>query len=387
MSMLLRRHGRSSEALSAGQSSAVGMDAYVQMESPPCVMYGPPATSTGSIASGLLVADVKVPLLDVEVVNLELIKKQTNKRSPHLSCPHCCKNVERLQVWQFVSARTSLTKGKTTWPFSALIPGHMPHSFECCTVKVEYYFKATFIFSPTSKLEKRHPIEIRRSILPSTPKSFQRLFPPTSLNVTLQTPNVVHPSSYIPVTFQLTGFKEPNSSTSWAVSRISWRIEERIKTTIRSCHGHDDADKVHTYQDTRILGTNDYKRGWKIDNDRLLFELPLSFALDARYVCDLRLNCGNTELDISHCLVLELVMIEVVGSQPVDSNARLLRMKVKLVVTTQPGLGVSWDEECPPLFDSVGPSPPCYDEVVESPTNESPREPSAPNAMCNCPCP
>ncbi|CCD23014.1 Ldb19p NDAI_0A08610 [Naumovozyma dairenensis CBS 421] len=53
--------------------------------------------------------------------------------------------------------------------------------------------------------------------------------------------------------------------------------------------------------------------------------------------------------------------------------ARVLRMQFRLLVTERSGLGISWDEEVPPIYQDVRSNgPPTYDETVvrESPTTQ-----------------
>ena len=45
--------------------------------------------------------------------------------------------------------------------------------------------------------------------------------------------------------------------------------------------------------------------------------------------------------------------------------ARVLRMQFKLVVTTRAGMGISWDEEMPPMYEDVPSSPPGYTKMED----------------------
>ena len=40
-------------------------------------------------------------------------------------------------------------------------------------------------------------------------------------------------------------------------------------------------------------------------------------------------------------------------------------MQFKIIVTERLGLGISWDEEQPPMYDDVPPSPPTYTNMDE----------------------
>ena len=43
--------------------------------------------------------------------------------------------------------------------------------------------------------------------------------------------------------------------------------------------------------------------------------------------------------------------------------ARVLRMQFNLNVTERCGLGISWDEEMPPVYEDVPASPPGYTKI------------------------
>ncbi len=45
--------------------------------------------------------------------------------------------------------------------------------------------------------------------------------------------------------------------------------------------------------------------------------------------------------------------------------ARILRMQFKLLVTERSGMGVSWDEEMPPMYEDVPNSPPGYHRMED----------------------
>jgi len=45
--------------------------------------------------------------------------------------------------------------------------------------------------------------------------------------------------------------------------------------------------------------------------------------------------------------------------------ARILRAQFPLTLTQRPGLGVAWDEETPPVYQDVPPSPPHYQGMTQ----------------------
>src|SRR5690606_21863117 len=69
---------------------------------------------------------------------------------------------------------------------------------------------------------------------------------------------------------------------------------------------------------------------------------------------------------VRHNLVVELIVAEEFCPNwntnliTPTGAARVLRMQFHLHVTERPGLGISWDEEMPPIYCDVPASPPSY---------------------------
>lgn len=40
-------------------------------------------------------------------------------------------------------------------------------------------------------------------------------------------------------------------------------------------------------------------------------------------------------------------------------------MQFRLCVTARPGMGISWDEEQPPVYENVPDSPPSYGTIIQ----------------------
>ncbi|EPY51560.1 endocytosis regulator [Schizosaccharomyces cryophilus OY26] len=340
----------------------------VQMESPPLIMYGAPDVSSGALASGLLKMTVFEHAIQTNSVNLKFMRVLHTKNPVRESCPNCRAIVDVLESWNFSSSTFSFSHGTHTWPFSFIIPGHFPQTTESPFVNIRYFLLATVTsdVSANSNVKLEHTLNIKRSIILNTDKVAQRLFPPTSLVALLEMPPVIHALSCIPIQFQLTGCRPQNTKYSWHLSKVSWRIEEQIKAQINPCTEHEGSRKPHVYRETRLLGNDEHRTGWKVDGDRILFEIPVSTSLLSKPICDVTLD-GQYSLSIAHQLIFETIVVEEINARPVNSNARILRMKVNLPLTERGGLGVSWDEECPPMFSSVGPSPPPYEHAIQMP--------------------
>jgi arrestin-related trafficking adapter 1 len=115
------------------------------------------------------------------------------------------------------------------------------------------------------------------------------------------------------------------------------------------------------------------KTGWKADyssgpDGSIELEFPFSIRADTHPICDVKAEDGT---EISHSLVIELIVAEEVAplrkphqAQPTGA-ARVLRMNFNITVTERGGLGISWDEEQPPLYEDVPASPPRYGKSEE----------------------
>lgn len=92
-------------------------------------------------------------------------------------------------------------------------------------------------------------------------------------------------------------------------------------------------------------------------------EFEASINPTSNPVCDLEAQGG---LEARHNLVIELIVAEEFCPNrntrliTPTGAARVLRMQFNLHVTERSGLGISWDEEMPPVYEDVPASPPGY---------------------------
>lgn len=121
------------------------------------------------------------------------------------------------------------------------------------------------------------------------------------------------------------------------------------------------------HQDVRTIGSVEIKSGWKSDystpDGSIEMEFPFGIRPDSRPVCDMKAEDGT---EVSHILVVEMIVAEEFApiKRPTQITptgaARVLRMHFNVTVTERSGLGISWDEEQPPLYENVPASPPGY---------------------------
>ena len=160
-----------------------------------------------------------------------------------------------------------------------------------------------------------------------------------------------------------------------------WRLEETAQNISPACpkHAHKlgpDATngKGIQHTDVRILASEELNEGWKTDFDAVgggSTELEFTIGLKpfAQPVCDVDSQNG---FSVTHSMVLELVAFEENCISKKAKNfvptggAKVLKMNVSMKVTERSGMGISWDEEQPPMYEDVPRSPPIYANAADS---------------------
>ncbi|KAH2163705.1 hypothetical protein KXW33_004895 [Aspergillus fumigatus] len=373
-----RSHGRSARSKErSGKEDITAAPAKLDVivESPPLVCYGTPANSTGALFSGRLRITVseQANAVTLDKFDMKLLIKITTKKPVSRECPNCASRTEELTSWNFLTESLTLKHGEHDFPFSYLFPGHLPASCNGSLGQVEYYLSARAHDTNGEEYTYRMPLHIKRAILPGNDKSSIRIFPPTNLTGRIVLPSVVHPIGTFPVQMTLSGVvdKGEETQTRWRLRKMMWRIEEHQKIISAACSKH--AHKIGgegkgvLHQETRIIGHKEEKDGWKTDFDTAGGEISMQFEASinptCNPVCDLEVPNG---LEVKHNLVIELIVAEEfcpnrnTRSITPTGAARVLRMQFHLHVTERSGLGISWDEEMPPVYEDVPASPPGY---------------------------
>jgi hypothetical protein len=348
------------------------------IESPPLVLYGNGSVSTGALLSGRLKLAVEDPTGQVrlEKFTMRLGATIVSKKPVGKDCKECAEKFDELKTWNFLSEPKTFRRAEDDeFPYSYLLPGHLPATTNSQLSTISYSLCATATTSQGEKIELRHPLEVKRAIQPGPEKSSIRIFPPTNLTGRVQLPPIVHPIGTFPVTMALSGVveKKADSQTRWKLRKLSWRIEEHSKVISTPCtkHAHKVTEgKSILHSETRTLGNDEMKTGWKSDFDTIggeinvEFEASLATRSSHRATCDVEAAAHGIE--VKHNLVLELIVAEEFcpnrNTQLVTPTgaARVLRMQFALIVTERAGMGISWDEEMPPVYEDVPASPPGY---------------------------
>ncbi|KIW64705.1 hypothetical protein PV04_09621 [Phialophora macrospora] len=347
------------------------------IESPPLVLYGTTGSSSGALLSGRLKFLVNDPTGQVRLENFNMVLKAitTSKKPVGKDCRECAERVEVLKTWEFFSEPQTFSAGQDNqFPYSFLFPGHLPASTQSQLASIQYSLHAKATTSHGEEIILTHPLTLQRAIQPGPDKASIRIFPPTNLTGRVQLPPVVHPIGVFPVSMSLSGVveKKGESQTRWRLRKMTWRVEEHSKVISTPCprHAHRVSEgKSILHQETKVLGNDELKGGWKSDFDTIGGEINMEFEASLTTKNGQRPSCdvdSPTGIEVKHNLVIELIVAEEFCPSKNTSlvtptgAARVLRMQFGLVVTERAGMGISWDEEMPPVYEDVPPSPPGY---------------------------
>jgi arrestin-related trafficking adapter 1 len=340
------------------------------IESPPLVFYGNTTNSTGAFLSGR----IKLNVLDPEVIlrrfEMSFQAVVTVKKPVEKNCPQCQTQRNDIKTWEFITEPVKLTQGLYQYLFSHLLPGHLPATTQAYFSTLEYQLNARAITSFNEPVSFTLPLNIQRAIIPGNDKTFVRIFPPTNITARVILPSVIHPISAFPINIVLNGILEKGKDvqTRWKLRKMTWRLEEYQKVVSPACIKH--AGKVSgegkgiQHTNVRNIAQDELKSGWKSDWDTEGGEIALEFnAAASQLVCDVDSPAG---IEVTHNLIIELIVTE---EYCLNKNTRLvtptgavrvLRMQFKMFATERTGLGISWDEEMPPVYSDVPASPPNY---------------------------
>lgn len=382
---------RSSSKDRTAPSSSPSLAIEWRIESPPIVFHGSPQNSTGALVSGQMFLNVKQDVIELDAFTAVLNLHVLQKRPFQNHCTDCQSQVSNLKSWTFAQKKT-LTRGKHAFPFSVLLPGHLPATTDTPLVAIGYDFHADAVYisdSPnTTPLRFQRPFIVKRSQPePDLPHHSIRVFPPTNIKASAHYMTVVHPIGINHVTLRLDGLHSHNTKGKvidiWKLKRLTWRLEETIKTIAPACDKHaqnvsavdsEAGRKGLPRKDLRVLGEKQIHDGWKSNytNSDGSIEMEFDYAVNARrphskqpvgVACDTRSGDGT---EVTHSLLLELVMSKEYAQEGKPSisaptgTGRILRMHYAVTMTDHAGLGVSWDEETPPVYQDVPGAPPGY---------------------------
>jgi arrestin-related trafficking adapter 1 len=346
----------------------------ISIESPPLVSYGTPENSTGALMSGQLrlIANEKVKL---ESFTLELVARVRYFKPVSKDCPDCSTKTKELKKWVIISEAKVFEKGEHSTPISYLFEGHLPATTHSHLGSVDYILKAQAVTASKEKMSTSHIVELKRSLYqPDAPRTAVRVFPPTNVKAEIIYPLVIHPIGEFNVQLELNGIigRASDLAVRWRLRRVNWVIEEYNKMISPPCAKHvhkvGGEGKGIQHEHERNIGQGEIKEGWKIDwtlqgGGNCAMEIPCSINPATNPVCDVK---DATGLEVKHRVMLEMVIFEELATNKSltqwnsTGSARVLRFSFAVLVTERAGLGISWDEESPPMYEDVPESPPGY---------------------------
>ena len=355
----------------------------VLIDSPPLVLYGPPQNCSGSLLSGRIKVGATEPHEKVELKTLvvRIVAIVRTKKPVSAKCPDCKERVEDLRKEMLISSPKTIRKGQEEeFPLSFLFDGGLPASVDCSLATISYAILLSATTTANDETNASHPLIIKRAVPNEAEKNAIRIFPPTNLagNVTMLP--VMHPIGSFPVSLRLTGVTETKekSQMRWRLRKVIWRLEEYTRMVSHVCarHAHKigGQDKGQKHEEDLTRGSGEVGTGWKSDFDtpggEIMVKFDVSFTAAKKAHCDISSESG---LSIRHALIVELIVSEefcpLKDKTKVTPTgiARVLRMQFVFSVTERAGMGISWDEEMPPMYSEVPASPPSYLSLAASP--------------------
>lgn len=355
----------------------------IKVESPPLIFYGRPHSSTGAILSGQLELDVLAADATLQSVELVLQCKVTMKRPIVKKCEACQTRTTQIFKWTFLSEPSVYRNGMYKFPFTHLLHGDLPATTQGSlgTIKYELFACARSIENDTIRFQQ--PLTIQRAQEGSVLRNFLRTFPPTNIIVAIAFPTTIHANQDFPMKVRISGVVSQlaeHIQQRFCVQKISWRIEEHTSAIAPACpkHAHklgpsNEASSANGINDRgklrracpREIGHGHLKRGWKTNYASSEIEAKIIICLNSSLnpVCDIKSHSG---LEVWHRLALVIIIAEekAVGRNPElvspTGKVRVLCTSFKVVLTESSGIGTSWDNEQPPVYENIGSGPPEY---------------------------
>jgi hypothetical protein len=298
-----------------------------------------------------------------------MVASVTTKKPIHDGCAKCTTQINDLCVWNFVhNDAIELQPGGHSFPFTFLLPGHLPASTAGSLSAISYALVGRAVPVTGKELTLFLPLTVQRSIHASNDKEIVQIFPPTNLTANITMPPVVRPIGMFNVQLRLDGVvsQARGNQIHWKLRRCTWRLEEMQVVVSPACAKHaaklGNDGKGILHSETHVLGRGILENGWKIDfssgDGRIGMEFVVSINENVTPLCDVEAS----EITVSHALVIELIIYEECPQSNMPTgNMLALKMQFNIVVAErEEGLGISWDEEPPPIYGNIPASPPIY---------------------------
>ncbi|KAK7426693.1 Endocytosis regulator [Neonectria magnoliae] len=360
------------------------------IESSPTIILGSDEGSLPSFLSGQLSLNIKEDSAKIEGFSAGLVIHTIQKRPFKNRCADCKDQSVTLHKWQFLTQPTTLRNGSHQFPFSTLIPDHLPASMDSALLSVSYEFQAEAHFKPKDTHASApqtatftRTLTVRRSLsVPNGPLSSTRKFPSAGININGQIDSIIRPGGVNKVSLTLDGLLNcPGNGQNhqlWRIWKGAWRLEENIKAVAKACERHSDAASAAgstnlVRNKTRLLGEKGIYSGWKSKDAEGTAQMEFSFDISnspqLTYSYDTKSLDGT---EVTHLLVIELVFVKEHFPEGMPHLAirtgvgRILRLNYRVALADDPNMGSGWVVESLPCYQDEWSSPPGYldDEVL-----------------------
>jgi hypothetical protein len=220
------------------------------------------------------------------------------------------------------------------------------------------------------------PLHLRRAV---------RFFPRTDIKATARYIATIHAIENNKFKLKIDGLlsqcERHGDVELWRLRQVVRKLEETIKTTVPACekhlrraHGAQCSIKGTQRGKTRTIGGDQMREGWKGNNtfrDGTL-EIEIEFGVNqaggggcglTKYAFDTKVDDGTV---INHILYVELLVSMELTTEnrphatTLTGISRRLSMNFGVTLTNFSSTSISWDNETPPTYGDVPPSPPSY---------------------------
>ncbi|KAH0279162.1 hypothetical protein KCU71_g17322, partial [Aureobasidium melanogenum] len=205
---------------SLGRQATKNIKLDMVVESPPVLFLDSPQHSSGSLFSGRmqLIVNGTSPAA-IKSFTLAFRATTTTKRPVVDHCKDCSSKSQDIKEWNFLGDNAELSHGSHDFPFSYLIPGHLPTTTHGYIASIDYKLVARAETVNGEVAEYTRPVVINRAIRPGNDKNSVRIFPPTNLTLNVTLPSVIHPIGDFPVYARMSGITTKKEDT-----QIRWRL-------------------------------------------------------------------------------------------------------------------------------------------------------------------
>ncbi|KAH7152697.1 hypothetical protein EDB81DRAFT_945668 [Dactylonectria macrodidyma] len=367
------------------RTSAVSVD--WEIESSPTIVLGAGTDSLPSFLSGALSLKVNKSPVEIDgftaILNVHTVQKKPVKSR----CTKCKDQYLEIHHWSFLNQKTILQSGSHIFPFSTVIPDHLPASMDSPLLSVSYEFYAEVYFksqstptSPPQSVTFKRILTVRRLIpVPNCPLQATRNFPAAGIRVESSIDSIIRPAGFNGVSLSLTGLlASPGNGQNdhlWRLWKGAWRLEENIEAVAIPCERHrclipEDGSEDFVRRKTRTLREKGIYGGWEENEAEGTAEVGFDFNIRPRsngpepaYSYDTKSLDGT---EVTHALVIELVLVKEHFPQGQLHLAirtgvgRILRLTYRVALADDQSMDLGRAVESLPCYQDEWSSPPGY---------------------------